>query len=335
MHEIKNILNSVISQAENKKNSPSSFIPKVYRRPKPIAVRMEIWIPRPFDFQGTDQEFIDCVKSLRKGDHMVLSHLIHFRARGLPLFMAQDYIARATGYSREYINKRIQNLVFLGLIDKFSRGIKRSNIYKVASNFLRKDLWEKLLLYIPVIRGMYLMLLTLQPILKAYPNALFSRSRYAHLKSEFTLIKNKDFNINYMHNNMVKNKSNIGQYMQKIPEKYAGTFEYVPKPIPEQKIKKEREPKKLKPIIPKPVEHTFLNVTLFGAKILASFPDEIVHQVQHYIFRVQGSIYRRGTQLGLFKQFVRLCEEQMERNKCFRKPFDFDKYKDARFVNEV
>lgn len=182
-------IDSSIKIPETDYRTPHVFKKKGQRRKK---VSLNYWIACGFKFPGTSDEFVGKIQTLRPCDKQILSHLIHFKARGIQAFMSQEYIAHKTGYSRQYINARIQHLLSLGLLDLYRRGKasrQQSNVYQVAAQFFNKELWDKLLV-IPAIRSMFLLLLLVAPLMQSMPTYL----EKPRSMNKLTLLKNKDLN---------------------------------------------------------------------------------------------------------------------------------------------
>ena len=174
MYKLNDTLSPVISQLNHQKRLTDYRNPRVAKKQKRtgnICIALDKWVHRLLESDCTDSEFVELMKTLRPSDRKILSLLITFNARGLPLFMAQNYIANKTGLSRPYVNQRMQHLRAINALDIYNRnenGEPISNVYKLNRLFFKKSLWDKML-FIPAIRSMFLMFLLVNPIMSPIP----------------------------------------------------------------------------------------------------------------------------------------------------------------------
>lgn len=221
MHEIKNTLACVLSQAKDKK-SPQKIAFRDRKRVngKPV-VHLNNWLKSNLIFSGTDEEFLALTRTLTNTDKDILSHLIHFRARGLRAFMSQAYIAKKIGRNVTYVNERLNRMMRLGLLDIYHRSTptrKISNIYKLAHHFLDANYWKQLD-FIPAIKSMCLGLLLLCPILQALP---------AHRPSLKNFPNLLDIKKNLFINNNLTDSKKESKMQQEYPKKGKSSTNFYP-----------------------------------------------------------------------------------------------------------
>ena len=200
----------VSEEVSNTTDWRNPSVTKVHKRSGRKSVSLEYWMKNKFTYAGSEDEFISKTQTLRACDKQILSHLIHFNAKGLPACMSQNYIAIKTCYSRGYINARIQHLMSLGLLDIYTRGkagIQRSNVYQIAEQFFKKELWERML-GIPAVRSMFLMLLLVAPVMQAVPRYV----EKPRLINECTLLNIKG---THLLNSNITDTSNIDKFVPK------------------------------------------------------------------------------------------------------------------------
>ena len=179
MHEIKNILNSSLSQSENALSK--AFVPKTtkashfrYRK----RIKFADWAGQPIapNIIGL-HNLKKTIGDLSVAQRRILELFIYMRSRGLPNWMSQEYIGKLLGYSRVHINRSVQNLRAWGFIDIYNRGRDVSNVYKVANVFMDKNVWSELMIHMPILKSFFLLFCLVQPVLNPYPHEFFWASQ--------------------------------------------------------------------------------------------------------------------------------------------------------------
>lgn len=180
----KNILNSDTSQSENAISTALSFIPRVYKRPKPKRVTFQVFSTRPFNFKGTEDELVQRVSTLNGVTARLYWYLTKMYSQGKCIYPSQAYLAQVFGCSPEWICKCLRRLYFLGLIDIYTRNHRvyidgkpfiknETNVYRVISDVIKRNVQERIMQYIPGFRFLFLAYLTVIPTLEAYPSWFF------------------------------------------------------------------------------------------------------------------------------------------------------------------
>ncbi len=126
-----------------------------------ISFRSKCQQRKVIDIVPTQKELLDnplgyLENNLSKGEKVILNHYLGLSNQFDNIYYAQSTIAKKTGYTREYTNKKLKRLRELGLIDYNYKHMKTCD-YKISSWFLNPEIREKLkslfssLRYLPLI----------------------------------------------------------------------------------------------------------------------------------------------------------------------------------------
>lgn len=186
--------NTDTCQQENKKFIPKTTRASHFRRRK--HVKFEDWAAQPIAPVCIGLSNLKrTISELSAAQKRILELFIYMRSRGLPNWMSQEYIAQLLGMHRVTVNRAVQNLRAWGFIDVYNRGMKVSNVYKVANVFMQKHIWQELMQYMPILRSFFLLFCLVQPVLNPYPHEFFWASKWWKPKN-VTLLIIDDNNIN-------------------------------------------------------------------------------------------------------------------------------------------
>ncbi len=200
MHEIKNNLNLSSCQQEYKTNWRYPRIARAKKRKKlRNKMNFERWASHAFGPEVIGIAALKhAVEKLTNGQKKVFQYFLYFRSQGLPIFMAQQHIAERLGYGRQFISDTCQLLYDLGFISIYNRGSHAgnniSNVYRVASIFMKKHIWEDLMSLLPIMYGFWLCVVGIKGVESPFPHEFFWASK-SWKPNKATLLINRDNNI--------------------------------------------------------------------------------------------------------------------------------------------
>lgn len=218
-------------------------------------------LPRPVPFVSGRQGLWNFLKRSTESRRRILSYLIYMDSRGVVMYMSQEYIARALGYSRQTVNREINILRQMGFVDFYWRK-HRTCVYKLTGLFRQRHIQESLGPWLPILRTLFLCLISAYKVVSNPLPSEFTYSLYgARFRDHFTVIKNKENNNNNYNvsdtNNFHKGEQFLTHLLNKVnrePKKVYGD----PKKdtyMQAKRYKPERQP--VKQTIPELNNHNF------------------------------------------------------------------------------
>lgn len=180
------------------KNVINTLIPGLYAKPRTWKARdfkhytkrvtFNKWSKRQvIPVAQSNKELLEHVERLTGSAKRVYEYIIYMRSQGLANFASQSHIAFKLGVSLKTVNRAVQTLWSLKLIDVYHRGRMQSNIMRPADFVTTKQGCELLMRFLPICRSIFLSYLLIAPIVNYDKSLYYASDRY--LKKNVSLYK--------------------------------------------------------------------------------------------------------------------------------------------------
>lgn len=181
------------NRKKQEKNKTLWYRPKVHRAYSKKRLPLRVW-----EQKGNPAPFVMGLAALRAkvgsysdSVHKVLGYMIYLDSRGIPLYMSQERIATNCGISRKTVNRVIERLFGDGFIDVYRRP-NNSCVYKLTQIFRKREVQEDCGQFIPVLRSLFLCLLSAYSISGPLPGEFYYSLTGRHFRTNVPLYKNKE-----------------------------------------------------------------------------------------------------------------------------------------------
>lgn len=192
---MKNTIQIVTSQEKSAnsthllKNIVNTLVPGVYANPRTWKARDFKHYTKRVTFNKwskcqviplaeSQQELLKQVERLTDSTKRVYEYIIYMRSQGLANFASQAHIASKLGVSLKTVNRAVQTLWSLKLIDVYHRGRMQSNIMRPADMVTTKQGCELLMRFLPICRSIFLSYLLIAPIVNYDKSLYYASDRY-------------------------------------------------------------------------------------------------------------------------------------------------------------